>query len=260
MTAGIGSADFWNGQSDYQKMAHGFTSRYAVQAWEAARVPTHSKVLDIAAGALALPAARAGAQVLATDFAPGMVEAISSHRLPNLDAQVMDGQKLDLPDASFDAAFSLFGIMLFADWRAGMREMARVVRPGGIGCIGTWKEPAGAAANLLLARLAAALFPELADPAPIGGLSELRDRGRFEAAFQGVGFKTVSIAEVSHDYVIDADALAEPDRLFQFSPLWPDLTSPQRAAILQSIAAALDARGGQLPVPSPALIGTAVRA
>ncbi len=90
-------------------------------------------MLDIAcgAGALALVAARDGAQILATDFSPGMVAAVLSHGLPNVDALVMDGQALDLPDACFDAAFSIFGIMLFPDWRKGLAEMARVVRPGG---------------------------------------------------------------------------------------------------------------------------------
>src|SRR3546814_3820403 len=82
------------------------------------------------AGALALVAARAGASVLATDFSFGMVSAILAHRLAGLEAEVMDGHALDLPDGGFDAAFSMFGIMLFADWRKGLAEMARVVHPG----------------------------------------------------------------------------------------------------------------------------------
>ena len=223
MTADIENASFWTNHSDYQKMAHGFTSIYGARAWEQASLPAGAKVLDIAAGAgaLAIVAARAGAQVLATDFSSGMVEAVLSHGSPNLDARVMDGQALDLPNASFDAAFSMFGIMLFPDWRAGLREMARVVRPGGIGCIGTWKEPSGAASNLLLARLVEAFFPEVKAPEPVEGMNELRDPGRFEAAMRSVGFLDVSIVEVTNDFMIDAGMIADPERLFQFSPLWP---------------------------------------
>ena len=43
----------------------------------------------------------------------------------------MNGEALTVPDASFDAAFSIFGVMLFSDWRRGLREQARVLRSGG---------------------------------------------------------------------------------------------------------------------------------
>jgi len=43
----------------------------------------------------------------------------------------MDGQALALEDDSFDIAGSQFGVMLFPDMPRGIREMARVVRPGG---------------------------------------------------------------------------------------------------------------------------------
>lgn len=46
------------------------------------------------------------------------------------------------------------------------------------------------------------------------------------------------------------------DFRFQFSPLWPALDGRQREAVLVALHAALEARGGVLPVPSPALIGT----
>lgn len=261
MRTDLSDPSFWSNQSDYQELAHGFTSFYGERAWALASVPAGARVLDIAAGAgaLAIVAARAGAQVLATDFSPGMVDAVLSNGIPNLEGRVMDGQALDLPDASFDAAFSLFGIMLFPDWQAGLREMARVVRSGGVGCVGTWKEPSGAASNLLLARLCEALFPEMKAAEPIAGLNALRDPGRFRAAMTAAGFTDVSIAELTTDFPIDAAALAEPDRLFQFSPLWPELDQSRRDAILASIRAALVARDGVLPIPSPALIGTAIK-
>lgn len=74
------------------------------------------------------------------------------------------------------------------------------------------------------------------------------------------GFSDVSVVEVSNDYLVDEAALGEPERLFQFSPLWPLLGGDQRGAILASVRANLAARGGVLPVPSPALIAAARRA
>jgi ubiquinone/menaquinone biosynthesis C-methylase UbiE len=43
----------------------------------------------------------------------------------------MDGHALDLDDGSFDRVGSQFGVMLFPDMPKGIREMARVVNPGG---------------------------------------------------------------------------------------------------------------------------------
>ena len=93
--------------------------------------------LDVAAGsgALSIPAARLGAQVLATDIAPAMVERLNARAraegLSNLETRVMDGQALALEDDSFDISGSQFGIMLFPDLPRGLRELTRVTRSGG---------------------------------------------------------------------------------------------------------------------------------
>lgn len=94
------------------------------------------RFLDVAAGsgALSIPAARLGARVLATDVSPAMIallRARAEEANVDIDARVMDGQALDLPDASFDIAGSQFGVMLFPDMPGGIREMVRVVKPGG---------------------------------------------------------------------------------------------------------------------------------
>jgi ubiquinone/menaquinone biosynthesis C-methylase UbiE len=262
MAIKLDDVDFWSDYSDYQKLAHRFTSFYGAQAWAHAAVPAGARVLDIAAGtgALALEAAKTGGPVLATDFSPGMIEAVLSHGLPNLEGRVMDGQALDLPDGAFDAAFSMFGIMLFPDWRAGLAEMARVVRPGGSGTIGTWAEPEGAASTLLLGKLIEALFPGAGQDARPEGLAMLSDAGRLVEAMVQVGFRDIRVTRVSSDFPVDIAMLAEPDRLFQFSPYWSGLGDAERGVVVAAIRGAIEARGGALPVPSPALIATGVRA
>jgi ubiquinone/menaquinone biosynthesis C-methylase UbiE len=94
------------------------------------------RFLDVAAGsgALSLPAARLGAKVLATDLSPAMLALLRERaRRENLDieTQVMDGQNLELDNNSFDIAGSQFGVMTFPDQPRGIREMTRVVKPGG---------------------------------------------------------------------------------------------------------------------------------
>jgi ubiquinone/menaquinone biosynthesis C-methylase UbiE len=102
-----------------------------------AGVTRGTRFLDVAAGsgALSIPAARLGAQVLATDLSSAMLEQLharaASERLANIETRVMDGHALELPDASFDVVGSQFGVMLFPDMQRALREMARVARPGG---------------------------------------------------------------------------------------------------------------------------------
>jgi ubiquinone/menaquinone biosynthesis C-methylase UbiE len=94
------------------------------------------RFLDVAAGsgALSIPAARLGAQVLAVDISPAMLDRLQrrarTERL-SMQTRAMDGHALTLDDDSYDIAGSQFGVMLFPDLPKGIRELARVVRPGG---------------------------------------------------------------------------------------------------------------------------------
>jgi ubiquinone/menaquinone biosynthesis C-methylase UbiE len=95
------------------------------------------RFLDVAAGsgALSIPAARLGAEVLATDLSPAMIARLRARALAEgfdaLRAEVMDGHALELEDDAFDLVGSQFGVMLFPDLPRGLAEMARVARPGG---------------------------------------------------------------------------------------------------------------------------------
>ena len=94
------------------------------------------RFLDIAAGtgALSLPAAARGADVTATDISPVMLEELVTRAEADgleVETRVMDGHDLTFDDDTFDVAGSQFGVMLFDDAPRAIREMARVVRPGG---------------------------------------------------------------------------------------------------------------------------------
>ncbi|HVR61303.1 MAG TPA: methyltransferase domain-containing protein [Polyangia bacterium] len=98
------------------------------------------RVLDVAAGAgdqTLQAASRVGPQgsVLATDIAPAILafaaaEAASAGH-QNVATRVMDGENLDLPDASFDVVMSRVGLIYFPDQQRALREMHRVLVPGG---------------------------------------------------------------------------------------------------------------------------------
>jgi ubiquinone/menaquinone biosynthesis C-methylase UbiE len=252
--------DHWDTTAQqYERTAHPFTSLYAEAALARVWLTPDSRVLDVAAGtgALALAAARTGAQVLATDFSPGMVARITAASLPNVEARVMDGQALALEDGSFDAVFSIFGVIMFPDWRRGLAEMARVTRKGGHGVIATWQDR-GAATFLLLGQIRRTLFPDLTGmtmPEAVQALSDPADLARELIA---AGYHDPWIEHVTHDYLLDIAALAEPDTLFGMSPDWTSLSDAQKAAVIGEVRQMAAGRA-TLPIPSTALVAVAHR-
>jgi SAM-dependent methyltransferase len=94
------------------------------------------RVLDIAAGSgnASLPAARVGAQVVASDLTPELLEHGREHAASQgLDIEWHEGDAERLPydDASFDVTMSLVGIMFAPHHQESADELARVTRPGG---------------------------------------------------------------------------------------------------------------------------------
>src|SRR5262245_61987527 len=85
-----------------------------------AAVRSGMRFLDVAAGsgALSIPAARLGAQVTAIDQSAVMLELLRARARQEglkIATRVMDGHALRFDDATFDAAGSQFGVMLFPD-------------------------------------------------------------------------------------------------------------------------------------------------
>ncbi len=105
-----------------------------------ARLAPGQRVLDVAAGAgeqtLAM-ARRVGpsGSVLATDISSNILEfarrSAGDAGLTNVETRVMDGERLDLPDASFDAVVSRVGLIYFPDQQRALTGMRRVLKPGG---------------------------------------------------------------------------------------------------------------------------------
>ena len=93
---------------------------------------TGERVLVVGAGTGAdLPFIPAGVEVLATDLTPAMLARARPRVRPGIELQVMDGQSLDLPDASFDAVILHLIVAVIPDPVACVREAARVLKPGG---------------------------------------------------------------------------------------------------------------------------------
>lgn len=98
------------------------------------------RVLDVACGdgEPALTLARAVApsgRVIGIDLSERMVgvaaQRASEEQVKNIDFRVMDAEKLELPDASFDLVTCRFGLQIVTDPDAAIAEALRVLKPGG---------------------------------------------------------------------------------------------------------------------------------
>jgi demethylmenaquinone methyltransferase / 2-methoxy-6-polyprenyl-1,4-benzoquinol methylase len=90
------------------------------------------RVLDLAAGTgtSSEPFAADGALVVPSDFSLGML-AVGKERRPDLSFVAGDATRLPFADGAFDAVTISFGLRNVVDTEAALREMLRVVRPGG---------------------------------------------------------------------------------------------------------------------------------
>jgi SAM-dependent methyltransferase len=93
-------------------------------------------VLDLAAGtgAVARVAARAGAEVIATDSSASML----GHVPAGIRTLVCPASALDLPDESVDVVLCQQGLQFVPDAIAALREALRVLRPGGVVAVSVW--------------------------------------------------------------------------------------------------------------------------
>jgi demethylmenaquinone methyltransferase/2-methoxy-6-polyprenyl-1,4-benzoquinol methylase len=119
-------------------MTAGGDGRWRRAAAKAAALDQGGSVVDVACGTGKLSATlaeRVGpfGRVVGIDLAPAMVAAASAAYgdLVQLTFQVGNALALPFDDAEFDAATIAFGLRNLADFEAGFRELARVVRPGG---------------------------------------------------------------------------------------------------------------------------------
>jgi demethylmenaquinone methyltransferase / 2-methoxy-6-polyprenyl-1,4-benzoquinol methylase len=113
-------------------MTAGLHHQWRTRAVDLAEVGAGDRALDVATGTgdLAIELARRGAEVVGSDFSEGMLDR-AREKAPAITWEWADARSLPYGDDAFAAATVGFGARNFGDLDAGLREMARVVRPGG---------------------------------------------------------------------------------------------------------------------------------
>jgi SAM-dependent methyltransferase len=179
-----------------------------------AEVASGARVIDIAAGAgdqtLAI-AKRVGetGSVLATDLSPAILaftqENARRAHCSNVETQAADGENLDVQDGGFDVAICRLGTMFFPDPGEGLREMFRVLKPGGRACTMVFSTPDMNPCVSILVGTAlkhAGLPPR--DPYLPGGLLSLGKSGLIDELFRQAGFARVATTRVMAPFRLPA--------------------------------------------------------
>ncbi|WP_100444089.1 class I SAM-dependent methyltransferase [Glycomyces xiaoerkulensis] len=241
---------------DYDRHVSPHTGAFADQLLAGVDLGPGRRCLDVAAGtgAVSVRAARTGAQVVAVDHAPRMIECLRANAraegLANLEARVMDGQALDLPDESFDAAVSNQGVSLFPDFDRGLSELVRVTGPGGgihIAAFGSFgrAEPFG-----FLAGAMKAVVPDFAPPESPPQAFQLADPEVMRRKLTGAGLEAVSIDTATWE--MRFESAAEFWATFcSANPAWKQmtdgLTGEQRDQVRQVLDGMFRERSGGGP-------------
>lgn len=121
---------------DYPSMVETFLLPLGPRLVEACGIGPGMTVLDVAAGTgnAAIPAARAGARVTASDLTPELLDAGRSRAEAlgaALDWVTADAEHLPFDDGAFDVVMSSIGVMFAPFHQAAADELVRVCRPGG---------------------------------------------------------------------------------------------------------------------------------
>ncbi len=138
----------YNAASDhYDHPANTFWERYGRRTIERLQLTAGAKVLDVCcgSGASAVPAAKAvgpTGSVVGVDLAENLLQLARAkaveHSLSNTHFEPGDMTNLRFNEGSFDAVVCVFGVFFVPDMAAAVRELTRVLRPGGTLAITTW--------------------------------------------------------------------------------------------------------------------------
>jgi len=243
------------------------------QMLDLARIQPGQRILDVAAGAgepAVSAAERVGprGRVLATDISEGIVELarqVARERgLEQVETRAMDGEKLDLPDASFDAVLCRLGLMYMPHPVTALREWRRALRAGGRVAVVVFSTPErnswGAIPASIIRRRAQLPPPAPGQPGPFG----LGAPGVLEGIFREAGFADAEIraVPVPHRTASAAEYVRVAREAFGgFNAMMAHLPPEERESVWNEVEGSM--RGFETPggfeVPGECLVAAATK-
>ena len=198
------SAESWSTASTSYAERVGRMSRHAADRLVQKANAIHpfslqgSYILDVGTGTGAVPESITtnfpGIRILATDIAPGMIETVEKKRIPNVTTRVVDASSVNAFSglevyAPFSHVFATFVIMFTLEPMNVIREMQRVLEPGGLIGLALWGEEIGPIS--LWEEACQTLDPAYKLPSPFTDPNAWRTPREVEDALSVVGFKGI---------------------------------------------------------------------
>lgn len=185
----------------YSEITMGVFQGYTDAALAMVNLDSQSRVLDLACGpgTLALTAAKNVDQIKAVDFSREMIaildRTLEREGINNIETWCGDGQALPYEDNSFDAAFSMFGLMFFPDRMKGYQEIYRTLKPGGATVISSWAPISASPLQQAVFGALREMMPNM--PKPQQDVESLENPDFFREEMVKAGFKEVRIEPVT---------------------------------------------------------------
>jgi SAM-dependent methyltransferase len=231
---------------------------------DAAVIQPQDRVLELAAGTggLGIAAAAVAREVVVSDVAPAMVAAAAGRvdGLHNVTAKVLDLEAIAEPDASFDVVLCREGLMFAVEPEVALREIRRVLRPGGRLAAAVWGPIAD---NPWLGLVMSGVAEQLGRPMPppgIPGPFSLADADALRARAVTAGFvdcvvtpcEVPTVAVSFDEWWERTSALAGP--LANILPLLPADATEHLVAGLRTAVAPYTSADGALAFPGVSLL------
>lgn len=203
----LASSEPWNLVADgYAETTMLVFEQFADEAIAASKLKPNATVLDVACGpgTLALKLAQQAEKVHGIDFSEAMLAIFrnkieqAGHR--NIALHCGDAQTLPYADNTFDAAFSLFGLMFFPDRKQGFAEIYRTLKPGGSIAVTSWAPVDQSPAMQTMFGALRAIKPDL--PQPQRSIATLENPERFKQEMEDAGFRNVEIRSVTKAFPV----------------------------------------------------------
>ncbi|HET9358328.1 MAG TPA: methyltransferase domain-containing protein [Vicinamibacterales bacterium] len=163
------------------------------------------RVLDLACGS-GLPSLEAArrvgpaGRVVAGDISPEMVVATrrkaAALGLGNIDVHELDAEHLPFESGSFDAVTCSHGLMFIPDAIGALREMRRVLKPGGRAAVTAWDVPQKSSFVTLAGQAVGKYFPPTPPEPGKPHVFRFSAPGVLERALRDAGFKDCAVQSI----------------------------------------------------------------